>query len=212
MKKMITLLAVLGMVLALPPAAPAELIAGVTATARSEFDINSGWNRLAVSAVNGFGMVSSEGATGLHTDDAENVGYGWSVSQAGNIAHWFKVDLGATYEVGKMYVWNGFGGGWVGIKTADIWYATTDPGNNTANDEVDFVTTGWTSLTTGQAFQQQTDPGEDFGPTEFIDLNVTARYIVLNISEAHGGINHTSIGELQFFTPPPPAGTVFIVR
>ena len=170
----------------------------VTATARSEFNFNSGWNRLATSTVNGSGMVSGEGATGLHTNASQSVAYGWQVNQPGNIAHWFKVDLGDTYDVGKMHVWNGHGNSWNGIKTADIYYSTTDSGNNTANDEADFNTSGWNLLTAGQAFQQQANPGDNFGPTDTIALDVTARYIVLNISEAWGGINTTSIGELQF--------------
>ena len=64
MKKMITLLAVLGMVLALAPAAqaaPGDRISGVTATASSE-----GASRPAINAVNGTGMVSGELATGMH--------------------------------------------------------------------------------------------------------------------------------------------------
>ncbi len=190
-------------------AAPGDIISSVTATARSEFNFNSGWHHQIEEAVNGDGMVSGEGATGLHTVGVvQNHGVGWQVAQAGNIAHWIKVDLGAIYDVGNMYVWNGLKGLWErGMKTADIYYSTTDPGNNTHVSEAAFDDTGWTLLTSGQAFAQTDNPtNADFLPSDTIALDVKARYIVLNITEAYGGINNVSISELQFSeasgTPP----------
>ena len=201
MKKNIVLLAVAALVLALAPTAQAALITGVTATARSEFYGHATWHHQIEEAVNGDGMVSGEGATGLHTVGVgQNHGVGWQVAQAGNIAHWIKVDLGAIYDVGNMYVWNGLKGLWErGMKTADIYYSTTDPGNNTHVSEAAFDDTGWTLLTSGQAFAQTDNPtNADFLPSDTIALDVKARYIVLNITEAYGGINNVSISELQF--------------
>ena len=182
-------------------AAPGDIISSVTATARSEFNFSSGWHLQIEEAVNGDGMVSGEGATGLHTGGVgQQHGVGWQVDQPGNIAHWIKVDFGAIYDVGNMYVWNGLRGFWDrSMKTADIYYSTTDPGNNTHVSEAAFDDTGWTLLTSGQAFAQTDNPtNADFLPSDTIALDVTARYIVLNITEAYGGINNVSISELQF--------------
>jgi len=192
MKKMITLFAVAGMGLALAPAAqagPGDRITGVTATASSE---NTASARLAIDAVNGAGMTSGELATGMHN---QTYGDGWEATVS--VPQWFRVDLGATYDVGTMYVWNGEPG--VpdrGVRLADIYYSTVDT--------ADPIPTGsassgdWTLLTDEQAFA--INPGTNpYGPTDAIALNINARVIGFYITALQtGNPNNASFAELQF--------------
>jgi hypothetical protein len=198
MKKLITLFAIAGLVLALAPAAQAQtIIAGVTATAGSEYD--PGWGpdyvRSATKAVDGTGILSGEGATGLHTGN--DTATGWF--NGGSATDWFKVDLGASYNVGKMYVWNGEcgNGTWDrGVNPADIYYstvATTDPiptGGASSGD--------WILITAAQAFNQKPLDTANYGPTDTFDLDVTARAIGLYCSQGFAGNAGCSFAELQF--------------
>ena len=202
-KRNITLCTAFAAAIAFASAAQAEtIISGETGTARSDLYGHESWGFAAARAVNDVGMTG-EGATGEHQTSDHSTG--WGVNQAGNIAHWFKVDLGDSYDVENMYVWNGLPGlPQRGAKTVDIYYSTTDTGNNTHGDLTDFNTTGWTFW--GTVDDLALYVSGSYTPTDTIALNVNARYIVLNITAAHGGINNTSIAELQFSeasgTPP----------
>jgi len=208
MKKMITLFAIAGMVLALAPAAqaaPGEIISGVTATASSEFP-----NRLAADAVNGDGMVSGSGAGGTHNGTG-SYDDGWQGTQP-TIA-WLKVDLGVTGIVGKMYVWNGQSNlPDRGAKTVDIYYATTDPGNNTHLSGTAFNTTGWTLWDGGATAFAQHPNTATYLPSDTITLNLpNVRYIALNITASHEASStraNVSINELQFEEGTPAGPTV----
>ena len=152
--------------------------------------------------VDGTQMISGEGATGLHKGTLSVTPiYGWYTSEANN---WFKVDLGATVAVGKMYVWNGQEEiPDRGVESADIYYSTvvtTDPiptGGASSGD--------WILITAGQAFNEIPVGTADFLPSDAFDLDVSARSIGLYLSGS-GGL---SLSELQFFTADtaPPANT-----
>jgi len=152
--------------------------------------------------VDGTQMISGEGATGLHKGTLSVTPiYGWYTSEANN---WFKVDLGATVAVGKMYVWNGQEEiPDRGVESADIYYSTvvtTDPiptGGASSGD--------WILITAGQAFNEIPAGEADFLPSDAFDLDVSARSIGLYLSGS-GGL---SLSELQFFTADtaPPANT-----
>ena len=145
--------------------------------------------------VDGTQMISGEGATGLHKGTLSVTPiYGWYTSEANN---WFKVDLGATVAVGKMYVWNGQEEiPDRGVESADIYYSTvvtTDPiptGGASSGD--------WILITAGQAFNEIPAGEADFLPSDAFDLDVSARSIGLYLSGA-GGI---SLSELQFEVVP----------
>ena len=145
--------------------------------------------------VDGTQMISGEGATGLHKGTLSVTPiYGWYTSEANN---WFKVDLGATVAVGKMYVWNGQEEiPDRGVESADIYYSTvvtTDPiptGGASSGD--------WILITAGQAFNEIPVGTADFLPSDAFDLDVSARSIGLYLSGA-GGI---SLSELQFEVVP----------
>ena len=177
----------------------ATIISGETATASSDFNGHETWGRPIEALVNNLGMTG-EGATGVHqTSDYTT---GWQNGQT--TAPWIKVDLGGTYDVGNMYVWNGLPGlpSW-GAQTVDIYYSTTDPGNNVNDSEAAFNTAGWTSWGTVAGLAQYVSGS--YLPTDTIALDVNARYIALNVTAAYSGINNASIAELQFEAVPEPA-------
>ncbi len=136
-------------------------------------------------------QMTGEGATGLHKGTLSSPGNGWYTSEANN---WFKVDLGATVAVGKMYVWNGQEEiPDRGVESADIYYSTVVT--------TDAIPTGgasrgdWILITAGQAFNEIPAGTADFLPSDAFDLDVSARSIGLYLSGS-GGI---SLSELQFF-------------
>jgi hypothetical protein len=177
---------------ALTPAAAPETIIPLTGASSTASAENSP-PRVAANVTNGSGMTG-EGATGVHTGDDPNDGW----LAAAGLPNWFRVDLGATYEVEKMYVWNGESNVPTrGVETADIYYSL-----DVNADASDFSGSEWTLLTSGQDFGQIPGGPQDnntpdfYGPTDAFDLNVTARVIALNITDVPqtGG----SLNELQF--------------
>ena len=204
MKKSITLLAVLGLVLALAPAAHAQTIITLVGTNSTAVD-EQGAGRDATNVTNGSGMTG-EGATGLHTADDPNEG--WEGAD-NNMPKWFRVDLGATYAVGTMYVWNGESTVHDrGAETVDIYYSTV-----ASADASNFGSGDWTLWNGGgTTFALKADNQLDYLPTDAFELNVTARIIAFNIT-AFWTQGPVSINELQFFTAPSdPTGTVFWFR
>jgi hypothetical protein len=225
MKKLITLFAIAGMVLALAPAAQAQEIidpSGFTATARYESTGS------AAAAVNGSGIVSGAGAEGIHVGNNSNTAWldnTWADPEYEFSTTWFRVNLGATYAVGKMYVWNGQPTVWDrGSGYADIYYSTDET-------TTDAIPTGgassgdWILITAAQALNPKANSTADYGPTDALDLSVTAQAIGLYLTQddgaAHpsglwgpgtGGNGGNSLSELQFFGAAPPAGTVLIIR
>ena len=146
-------------------------------------------------------QMTGEGATGLHKGTLSYPD-GWYTSEANN---WFKVDLGATVAVGKMYVWNGQEEiPDRGVVSADIYYSTVVT--------TDAIPTGgaslgdWILITDDQAFNEIPAGTADFLPSDAFDLDVSARSIGLYLSGTNGGI---SLSELQFFEADtaPPANT-----
>jgi hypothetical protein len=155
-------------------------------------------------AVDGTGMTG-EGATGMHSgSDGNSAWFGaFDGSQIANA--WFKVDLGATYDVGTMYVWNGQPGNGVwdrGSDPVDMYYstvATTDAiptGGASSGD--------WILITGAQGLNPKADASVAYLPTDALDLNVTAQSIGLYLTQGFGGNGGNSLSELQFFEAPPP--------
>jgi hypothetical protein len=101
MKKTISILAIAGLILALAPAAQAALITGMTTTS-SAYEGTRSPDQL----TDGSGMsgdLVTPGAA-LHTPDDKNTTMWLSSVSTANT--WVKVDLGSSYTVDDMYVWN----------------------------------------------------------------------------------------------------------
>jgi hypothetical protein len=195
MKKTISILAIAGFILALAPTAQAATIidpSTLTATAGTE-----NGTRVAQNAVDGSGMVS----TGIHGNaDPNNTVWFNGGTPASD---WFKVDLGASYTVGKMYVWNGeTGGEWDrGVGSADIYYSTVV---TTEAIPTGGVGSGdWKLITAAQAFNSMPTDGSNYTATDTFNLNVTARQIGLYVTQGFGGNGGNSLAELQFEVPEP---------
>jgi len=214
LKKMMTVVAVAGLVLALAPAAqaaegekidPAEL----TATASSEHE----WYYGPEYAVNGAGLY-----LGTFPDEIHHGGHH---SGVGNSAEqqwlsleptddtpngtWFKVDLGGLYALDYMIFWNGsFRGGTSGLGTTDsleqgdIYYSSseTDPGS-------DFSQPAWTAFGTPGTRIFTPNPGtSDFGPTETINFGFDAQWFAIDVNSNYGADAWTAIAEMQFIGTP----------
>ena len=201
MRKMITLFAVLGMVLALAPAVQAQDIITLTGAASTAGSTDY-WE--ATRVTDSSYMASGSGSTGLM--DGSQYG-GWFGSAADT---WFRVDLGDSYEVGEMFVWNGQPGPGVagrGVRAADIYYSTNAsatgasiPTNATSGGDWTFVGS--------YEFAAKAETTDDYLPTSTIDLDVTARVIGFDFSKVTGGAwnqGGNSLGQLQFDEVPEPA-------
>jgi hypothetical protein len=136
-------------------------------------------------------MVSGELATGMHNRDGQD---SWEAS--GGVPQWFRVEFDATYDVGTMYVWNGFTSSTRAVRVMDIYYSTVDTaqaiptGGASSGD--------WTFWGTPADLPEPaaTNP---FGPTDAIDLSISARVIGFYITalQTSNG-NNANIAELQF--------------
>ena len=182
--------------------AQAAIVAGVTATAGSElFGDGTTTSRM----VDGTGIVSGEGAGGLHAHGS--IDDDWRVGSVANNP-WVKFDLGATVDVGNMFVWNSLGSGLpdFAIREIDIYYATTDPGNNVNLSLAAFDATDWTPW--GTVAEMAQIPGAaDYGPTTTTALNVNARYIAFDIKKGWNTGDspaNSAIAEVQFDAIPEP--------
>ncbi|MCX6878029.1 MAG: hypothetical protein NTW21_30085 [Verrucomicrobia bacterium] len=180
---------------------------GTACTAKNEL-------RPPANVTNGSGMTGT-GPTATHAgNDPDQC---W-LSHLG-LPQWFRVDLGATYSVENMLVWNGETGvgnigdhgpnegPYRGVKQADIYYSTdpTAPGNN-------FSDAKWTLLGTAGAreFAMRPNTTASFTYTDNITLGVEARVIGFDIKTNWGDYNHVaSFAELEFFKASGGGGTTY---
>ncbi|MFI4911126.1 MAG: family 16 glycosylhydrolase [Sedimentisphaeraceae bacterium JB056] len=171
---------------------PARLIEPSTITATA-LNTSQYGTRYPLYAVNGAGLSGDNHATG-----ADNVA--WMADYRDN---WFKVDLGQSFELDFIKIWNFNMTGYTsrGIKTADVYYSDSesDPGNPRDNPE------NWSLYKAGVEFTEasgRTDYGtnEDYNMPDILDISyVNARWIVFDIQSNHAGDpSYTGISELQF--------------
>ena len=106
---------------------------------------------------------------------------------------WVVFDLGAEYNLDKMYIWNGNQGGaegtsphiWKGVGTYNLYYATSPtvslPANSSTITPYDFTSGGWTQFGTTQTLTAGTGAaGSPVNGT--VDLaGVTARYVAMDV-------------------------------
>ena len=198
MKKLITLFAIAGMVLALAPAAQAAIIAGDTSTASM-----NGGGGAEENIANEKGLTGS-GATGV-------VARPYSDGARLTIPGWARVDLGTTYTVDTMYVWNynedDTGGR--GTKDCNIYYSTV-----VTADASNFASGDWTlfgARTLAPTLSNNTPV------TDTIALGgLTARIIGIETITNHQGFSpFTGLGKLQFdgvIGATAPSGTVIMFK
>jgi len=205
----ITLFTAFAAAIALAPAAQAQTIIPLTGASSTAGDEDF-WEVTRVT--DSSYMVSGEGATGLM--DGTNFG-GWFGSDAST---WFRVDLGASYDVGNMYVWNGQPGNSVwdrGVGSADIYYSTSASATGASIPTGGASSGDWILITAGQSFNPKANDLNNYLPTDTFNLGVNARVIGLYVTQGFGGNGGNSLAQLQFFTAgstPPAAADLEITE
>lgn len=174
-----------------------------TLTAYASTTISSS-NRAPSQAVNGAGMDDSLETFHVATNNGENVNW---MSDAGDTAGWFEVDLGAEYLLGSMKVWNFTSTNRPEreVQSVDVYVSTAlTPGSHNYATDPD-----WTLVLDDVLFSQiPAGPNSspellDFGPS-----GVNARWVALDILSNYGD-NYTGLGELRFYAlQVPEPGTV----
>ena len=150
-------------------------VTGVTVTASSEFNANSP----AANLVNGSGLTD-----GLHGSDAATM---W-LAAAGDLPAVLDFDLGATYTLDTMVVWNqnqlietilGFG-------SKDVVVETSTDG------------TTWSTVA-GATMINQGPGAEDYAANTTFDMGTaTASHVRVTISSGHGFIGQVGLSEVRF--------------
>ena len=189
-----TLLTAFAAAIALAPAAQAQTIIPLTGASSTAGDEDF-WEVTRVT--DSSYMASGEGASGLM--DGTNFG-GWFGSDAST---WFRVDLGASYDVGNMYVWNGQPGNGVwdrGVGSADIYYSTSASATGASIPTGGASSGDWILITAGQSFNPKANDLNNYLPTDTFNLGVNARVIGLYVTQGFGGNGGNSLAQLQFFT------------
>jgi hypothetical protein len=194
MKKLITLFAIAGLVLALAPAAQAAIIAGDTSTCGLD-----GGGGAVGNLANDDGLTGS-GATALFFDPYFN---GARLTKPG----WARVDLGDTYNVNTMYLWNynEQDPGARGTSECNIYYST-----DVNADATDFTGAEWT-LFGYETLSPNVWPQE--AVNDIIALGgFTARIIGIDCLDSFQGYQFTGLGKLQFDGVLGTVGTLIMVE
>jgi hypothetical protein len=174
MKKIIVLLAVSALVLAMAPAAQADVITGITATASSEHGVGTGDHRSADQLVDGSGL---DGTGLLHAQGSSGDAMWLNYRYTGAAATWVLFDLGKVYAISSLQVWNWGESDWflgAGVNGVVVEYGTTAELGSTVPDITSFDIT---SLSGADPFA-----GTPYTPA----ATFTARYIKFDITSTHG--------------------------
>jgi len=131
----------------------------------------------------------------------------------GNIDdQWIVYDLGDTYDVNGIYVWNYWdspaNGSTQGAKDVDVLFATTLDNTFGTQASVDNDFSGLISA----VFPQMTDVTSNQGTGGLVSLGsaTTARYVLFNINTSHGHVNRVGIGEIRFTNIPEPSSLALL--
>ena len=162
----------------------------ITAIASSHYP-----NAEAVGAVNGDGLVSGV----AHNDSFLDA---W-LSDSGETVEeqWMIIDLGATYSLDHLEVWNYNQDGFTnrGISQADILISGGGIGNNIADSGLPFSYLGWQPAIDSQAFMPGFAMQGFSGVSDNIGLGGnSARYVAIVIAANHGG-DSVGLSEIQFY-------------
>jgi hypothetical protein len=156
---------------------------GVTATASSQL---TSFNRHAINAVNGSGLTD-----GMHSNNPHQTMWLTTVPGFGgaDTDPWYRVDLGAIYELVSFQVWNYNESGQLGRGVNAVDFLISSDGSS-------FTPAG--TFTFAQGSGQNSYTGQSF---PFIQ---TARYVLLDINSNWGGDGY-GLSEIQFTQIPEPA-------
>ncbi|MCP4342298.1 MAG: hypothetical protein GY799_26345, partial [Desulfobulbaceae bacterium] len=145
-------------------------------------------------------VVDGSGMTGLAHSNGHADNQMWHSPNTTN--RWFRVDLGSSYDLGNMVIYNL---NWAGLtgrgcKNVEVFYSNsgTDPGNPRDNPG------NWTAF--GSAFDLTQAPGaSDYGTTnavtpDVVDLTgTTARWVSLKINSVYAS-GYGGLSEILFYS------------
>jgi hypothetical protein len=183
-KRHITLFTAIAAAAAFASSAQAAVILGDTSTAKNEAG-----TRFAANISNDNGLTGS-GATGTFTSPWVN---GWQGN--GGFTNWARVDLGATYTVDTMHVWNYHEQeDSRGMRDTNIYYSTVETA-----DASNFASGDWTLFVAKTMTVGWTGVFGPYTPTDNIAMGgLTARVIGIEILNSVSDANNVGIGKLQF--------------
>jgi len=199
-------------------AAPAQaaLITPTLATASSDITNNND----PVYAINESGM-NFTGDKNDYTNWTMSAGSGntaqgtdWMADNPSGVSTWLIVDLGETYNLETISIWN-FNPGTTSStytnrssKTVDIYTSTSGVGNNSNDNNSAFDSTGWTSLASDFGLTKNPGNATVSAPNGVLTglTGVQARYVGISVTAAQIGsrLNRAALGEVQFFGTPVP--------
>ena len=172
----------------------------ITVKERHHFDTRVGEN-----VIDGSGLLAN--------GDHDTAGSGHWIGQPAT-PNWLIVDLGASYTLDRMEVWNynngtpDVAGSDRGMKTVSIYLFNGAVEPNASNGDENgnaFVSTGWSLFQADRVFVEApaTNP---FSSTETVSFGGTdARFVALDIKDNHttaGADGFVGVSELQFFAVP----------
>ena len=209
LKKMMSIVAIVVLVLALAPTAQAAWSAGSTLVQPTGVDAIVSWsNRPASNAIDGSGFTDAEILT-LETGDPvpvtwpNNTGiylHEWQANIPDDGADWMEFDLGEDYTIQGIHVWNAQDASNRGARAVNVKVATgaTAP-------------TDWSAIGVTKSFEfaQATNPsaGQDY---EF-DTSVAARWVYFDIDTNWGDATINGIGEVRMVEGIPEPATMSLL-
>jgi hypothetical protein len=140
----------------------------------------------------------------------------WLTASGAAGLQWAAFDLGTTFRLETMRVWNynQSGGTTRGIQNANIYYSTLAspslPGVPSASPAI----AGWTQLGSGAfTFTQATGLANYDSVTDINFGAVSVRHVLIDVVTNYGDASGTTVGlsEVQFFTAVPEPSTLMLV-
>jgi len=138
------------------------------------------------------GETHTAGTTGSRGDQ-------WMSAGGGPASEWLKVNLGGTYLLDYLKVWNWRDDGSSrGIQQCDLYVAASDPGNNSDGSGLTFDPTGWTMANENQIFS--IGRGDGLASDASISMGgVSAAYFAIKVDSNYGDGTYTGLAEMQFY-------------
>ena len=173
---------------------------GITATASIS---NGGYPP--VKSIDGSGLNTT---TGVHSEGGQLC---WVTSNGGmNASVWVQWDLGASYSLDSIHIWNGNYTTAMSVNEVDIYYSNVA----TPGDPEGAGSANWKKLSGASVnFPQATasDTGFDLETATATTFPTTPiRFLRFELNTGYNGTGYTGISEIQFFALP--TGSMFSIR
>ncbi len=149
----------------------------------------------ATDAFDGTGMVSADLHNNLWNE-------GWLSNGGTPAGEWLKVELGGTYDIDYLRVWNDNQASLTarGIKQADIYVAFSDPGDNLNNSSQPFDPTHWTLVVADHQFTKSPGGASIVNTDPQISLSgVQAAFLAIRIDSSWGDPEFVGLSEMQIY-------------